>query len=272
MILEYKPLSHIFQDVGQAIRVGDSRLARINVSKPRFLSRRDLPLVVLPPPRDPQQIVASKEDSTSSRHSLDVEIDQFHFEEREGVPEKLVELSNSRTEFDKLSAVHHQRLIVARPDTSYEEENMDLKKRSGLKGLMASRGKGSSSKDILDTQVPANLRHLTPPPVTTVGLLPNPDLKKKRKVSEAEEGEIIPLKGTKQPKNTRDKWALSMESKEEISVDMHRGTHIRAPRLELGGCSYSLGGHHLGVPKWTRHLTYRDLTAASPSPQRYEGP
>ena len=112
---------------------------------------------------------------------------------------------------------------------------MDLKKRSGLKGLMASRGKGSSSKDILDTQVPANLRHLTPPPVTTVGLLPNPDLKKKRKVSEAEEGEIIPLKGTKQPKNTRYKWPFSLESKEEIGVDMRRGTHIRAPRLELGG-------------------------------------
>ena len=235
LILEYEPLSHIFQDVGQAIRVGDSRLARINVSKPGFLSRRDLPPVVLPPPRDPQQIVSLKEDSTSSRHSLDVEIDQFHFEEREGVPEKLVELSDSRTEFNKLSAVHYQRLIVARLDTSYEEENMDLKKRSGLKGLMASRGKGSSSEDILDTQVPANLPHPTPPPVNTVGLLPNPDLKKKRKVSEAEEGEIIPLKGTKQPKNTRDKWALSMESKEEITVDMRRGTHIRAPRLELGG-------------------------------------
>ena len=112
---------------------------------------------------------------------------------------------------------------------------MDLKKRSGLNGLMASKGKRSSSEDILDTQVPTNLPHPTPPPVTTIGLLPNPDLKKKRKVSEAEEGEIIPLQGTKQPKNTRDKWAFSMESKEEISVDMRRGTHIRAPRLELGG-------------------------------------
>ena len=45
LILDYEPLSRIFQDVGQAIRVGSSRLARIDVSKPRFLAQRDLPLV-----------------------------------------------------------------------------------------------------------------------------------------------------------------------------------------------------------------------------------
>ena len=43
LILEYEPLSHIFQDIGQAIRVGSSRLARIDVSKPGFLARRDFP-------------------------------------------------------------------------------------------------------------------------------------------------------------------------------------------------------------------------------------
>ena len=45
LILDYKPLSHIFQDVGQAIRAGSSRLARIDVSKPGFLARKDLPPV-----------------------------------------------------------------------------------------------------------------------------------------------------------------------------------------------------------------------------------
>ena len=49
LILDYEPLSRIFQDVGQAIRAGSSRLACIDVSKPRFLARRDLPSVVLPP-------------------------------------------------------------------------------------------------------------------------------------------------------------------------------------------------------------------------------
>ena len=74
---------------------------------------------------------------------------------------------------------------------------MDLKKRLGLKGLMASRNKEFSLKDIPDIQVPTNFPLPPPPPITTVGLLPNPDLKKKRKVLEAEEGEMVPLKGTK---------------------------------------------------------------------------
>ena len=48
LILDYKPISRIFQDAGQALRAGSSRLARIDVSKPRFLARRDLPPVQLP--------------------------------------------------------------------------------------------------------------------------------------------------------------------------------------------------------------------------------
>ena len=48
LILDYEPLSRIFQDVGQAIKAGSSRLARVDISKPRFLARRDLPQVALP--------------------------------------------------------------------------------------------------------------------------------------------------------------------------------------------------------------------------------
>ena len=48
LILDYEPLSRIFQDVGQAIRVGSSRLAQIDVSKSGFLARRDLPPVLRP--------------------------------------------------------------------------------------------------------------------------------------------------------------------------------------------------------------------------------
>ena len=47
LILEYEPISRIFQDAGQAIRVGDSRLDQTNISKPGFLAWRDLPPVDL---------------------------------------------------------------------------------------------------------------------------------------------------------------------------------------------------------------------------------
>lgn len=38
LILDYESLSCIFQDVGQAIRAGSSRLARIDISKSGFLA------------------------------------------------------------------------------------------------------------------------------------------------------------------------------------------------------------------------------------------
>ena len=38
LILDFQPISKIHQDVGNAIRVGDPRLARIDVSWPNFLA------------------------------------------------------------------------------------------------------------------------------------------------------------------------------------------------------------------------------------------
>ena len=38
IILDFKPLFDKFQDEGNAIKAGDTRLARINVSVPRFLA------------------------------------------------------------------------------------------------------------------------------------------------------------------------------------------------------------------------------------------
>ena len=38
LILDFQPISEIYQDVGNAIRVGDPRLARIDVSWPNFLA------------------------------------------------------------------------------------------------------------------------------------------------------------------------------------------------------------------------------------------
>ena len=197
--MDYESLSRIFQDAGQAIRAGDSRLVRIDVSNPGFLAQRDLPPIVRTSQLVPQPVATPREESASSWHSLNIEINQFHFEEEEKAPEGLVELSDFEAESNRFSVVHHPRLIVARPDTSSEEgEGMDLRQRPGLKGLIANRSKGSTLKDVPKTQVPTNLPPSPPPPVTMVGLLPNPDLKKKRKVPEAEEGEMVPPKGTKQ--------------------------------------------------------------------------
>ena len=48
LILGYEPLSCVFLDVGQSIRAGSLRLARIDVSKLGFLAQRDLLPVALP--------------------------------------------------------------------------------------------------------------------------------------------------------------------------------------------------------------------------------
>ena len=48
LILEFEPISKIFQEIGHAIRAGDPRLARIDVSKLDFLARDNLPPTVLP--------------------------------------------------------------------------------------------------------------------------------------------------------------------------------------------------------------------------------
>ena len=78
------------------------------------------------------------------------------------MPTRLVELSDSDVDLDRFSIAHSLRLIVAQIETSQEieEEGMDLKQRSGLKGLMANRNKGQSSRDVPKVQVPPSL----PPP------------------------------------------------------------------------------------------------------------
>ena len=120
--------------MGQAIRANDLRLARIDISVPGFLARRDLPLVQLPLQRLPKEVAAPREEIASSRLSLKAEIDQFRLEVEGEVPKRPVELSDSETESDKFFATHSPRLVVALVDTSSEEEEgMELNTRRGLK-------------------------------------------------------------------------------------------------------------------------------------------
>ena len=112
LILDYEPLSRIFQDAGQAIKARDSRLNCIGMSKPGFLAWKDLPPIELPIQHAPLQVAALGEESASSRHSFDAEIDQFHFEEAKGAPGEPVKLSDSEHESDRFSKAHPPSLVV----------------------------------------------------------------------------------------------------------------------------------------------------------------
>ena len=107
LILDFEPISKTFQEIGHSIRVGDHRRNRIDVSRPDFLARDDLPPVRLPIHQIPpllviplQQVpleatVAAEEEIASSWLSLEEEIDQFCFVEDDGSFEKPVDISDS---------------------------------------------------------------------------------------------------------------------------------------------------------------------------------
>ena len=164
LILDFQPISEIYQDVSNAIRAGDPRLARIDVSRPNFLARDDLSPVALPLPQIlPEVAAVPEEEIASSRLSLEKEIDKLHFEEEENPEIPLVTISNAKGEVDKHSGVHTPILVIACPDSSSkdEEHSMALNKgNKSLRELMASRGKVSTSKEATKSQVPTNL----PPP------------------------------------------------------------------------------------------------------------
>ena len=91
LILDFEPISRSFLDVGNSIRTGDHRLARIDVSRPNFLANYDLPPVDHPIPQriplaaEPLREVPLGEailrEGTASSSSLEQEIDKFRFEE-----------------------------------------------------------------------------------------------------------------------------------------------------------------------------------------------
>ena len=151
-----------------------------------------------------------------------------------------MEILDSETESDKLSSARLPKLVIVQIDSSSEEmEGRDLKKRSSLKGLIANRNKGGTSKDVPKIQTPTILPPL-PLPTTDLGLLANPNLKKKRPGQELEEGEVAPQKGTKQQKtikDPRDKRAISVDSRDEAEVRQQQRTW--APRIELEGTPIS---------------------------------
>ena len=131
---------------------------------------------------------------------------------------------------------------------------MDQKKRPGLKGLLASRNKGGSSKKAPKTQPPAIP---APPPPTDLALLAMPNLKKRRADQELEEGKLIPWKENKQQKMTkdpRDRRGPSVESRDEAEIRQPQRSW--APRLEMDGAAIPYNASIWDAPKGhTNYLT-----------------
>ena len=247
LILDFEPISRVFQEIGHAIRARDPRIHHIVVSKLDFLAREDLPLVRLPVHQIPppliiplQQVplevhVVAEEEIASSRLSLEEEIDQFRFVEDVGLSEKPVDISDSETKSVNISSVHPKQLIITQVDleSEEEEEQMDPKKRPSLKGLQASRNKGGSSKEAPKTQPPVIP---PPPPPIDLGLLAMPKLKKRRPDQELEEGKLAPQKENKQQKVTKDpreKRGNSIDTRGEVEVCQPQ--RLWAPQLEMDG-------------------------------------
>ena len=106
-------------------------------------------------------------------------------------------------------------------DTSDEEEEMAPKTGPSLKELMRNRNKAPSSQEKGKSKQPANPPPPPPQVPADLGLKPNPDLRKKRPVEPAEEGELGPSKGAKQARQTqehRGKRSHSVDSREEPPV------------------------------------------------------
>ena len=206
MILDFDPISKIFQEVGHAIRSGDPWINRINMSKLDFLAGDDLPQVRLPVHQIPHQLAipfqqvpleakaAVERIASSSRLSLEEDIDRFRFAEEERTPKRPVEISDTETESDKFSTAHQPEQTIALVEISSEEaKNIDLKKRPSLRGLIANRNKGVTPLEIPKAQTSTNLS-LPPPLAATaadLGLHVNLDPKKKRPPQELEEGEML---------------------------------------------------------------------------------
>ena len=95
------------------------------------------------------EVAALGEGVDSSHSSLEAEIDQFCFAEEGEVSIGPVELSDSGSDIDRFSVAHTPGLVIAQIDTSQEveEEDMDLKPKSSLRGLLSNRNKGQSSKN-----------------------------------------------------------------------------------------------------------------------------
>ena len=106
--------------------------------------------VELPPQLTLPEVAAPREETTSSRLSLEEEIDQYQLKEKREVQrDPIIHILDPEDEFDRISGVCTPGLILLKLDDSSEEEEeeMSLNSRKGLKDLLVGRNKGSSCKE-----------------------------------------------------------------------------------------------------------------------------
>ena len=203
LILDFEPISRSFLDVGNSIRAGDHCLARIDVSRPNFLAPYDLPPVDHPIPQgipivaQPLREVPLGEailrEGTASSSFLKQEIDKFRFEE------ETILVSEAEERADEHSCVQTPAQVVTYiADTSDEEEEMAPKTGPSLKELMWTRNKTSSPQEKNKSKQSANPSPPPPQVPADLGLKPNPNLRRKRPIKPAEEGELGLSKRNKQ--------------------------------------------------------------------------
>ena len=119
LILDFEPISEVYQEIGHSIRASDQQLARIDVSRPNFLAQDDLPPVVLPLQRILLEAAATHEEEIATSHlSLEEEIEKFHFKEEENPGAFIVNISDAEGETDRHSGVHTPTLVIAHLDSS----------------------------------------------------------------------------------------------------------------------------------------------------------
>lgn len=100
----------------------------------------------LPLPDNVEVAAQAEGETESSRLSLEEEIDGFYFE-KETLKTPLIELSDPEGEHDRNSVVSAPIIIACSEDSSDDEiDSMASNKGKSFSELMASRGKGQSSK------------------------------------------------------------------------------------------------------------------------------
>ena len=90
-----------------------------------------------------------------------------------------------------------------------------------LRELMKSRNKAPYPQDKNKSKPPVNPPPPPPQLPADLRLKPNPDLRRKRHMEALEEGEMVPSKGSKQPRQSQDQRSRrsnSVDSQEEPPV------------------------------------------------------
>ena len=121
-----------------------------------------------------------------------------------------------------------------------EVEEMALKSSQSLRELMKGRSKAPSLQEANKSKPLANPYPPPPQLPTDLGLKPNLELRRKRHQEVPEEGEIGPLKGNKQQRQSQDQRSRRsnfVDSREELPVAQirHHPSSIWSPKLEVDG-------------------------------------